>query len=226
MTNGPIIVTGPGRSGTSAVARVLHKSGLRMGTEFAPANEYNPVGYYEDVPARDLNERVMADCEMDGLDHWPERTDVLRAAEPYRDEMGRIASTGVAGWKDPRFCVTLEAWLPVLSAPPRIVVCLRSPKAFVRSAVSIFGLVTDESLERWWANHLERVLEVIREYRLAATSVVYENLVMRPDATVERLAAFVGRPLDARFVEPSLRQFDEPVPERHRSLYEDVRALR
>ncbi|MGB2694972.1 MAG: sulfotransferase, partial [Dehalococcoidia bacterium] len=220
-----IVVTGPGRSGTSAVARVLHESGLRMGTEFSPPSEYNPVGFYEDMPVRELNEQIMADCGMDGLDRWPEREDVRRAAEPYASAMAALAATGVDGWKDPRFCITLEAWLPHLAASPCVVVCLRSPEAFIHSVVSIFGLRPRDTLERWWANHLRRALDVVREYHLPATSVVYEDLVARPEATVDRLASFVGQPLDARFIEPALRQFDQPVPERHRSLYEEVRAL-
>jgi hypothetical protein len=220
-----IIVTGPGRSGTSAVARVLHESGLRMGTDLGAPSEFNRAGFYEDMPVRDLNERIMAGCGMVGIERWPERDEVLRAAAPYREEMAALAVTGVDGWKDPRFCITLEAWLPHLPARPRVVVCLRSPEAFVHSVVSIFGLQRRDSLERWWANHLRRALDVVRDHELPAASVVYEDLIARPEETVARLASFVGHPLDARFVEPELRQFDQPVPQRHQALYDEVRAL-
>lgn len=220
-----LIVTGPGRSGTSAVARILHESGLRMGTQLAPPSEYNRAGFYEDLAVVELNDAVLAQCGMARLERWPARHEVLRAAARQREAMAALAATGVRGWKDPRFCLTLEAWLPHLPSTPRVVLCLRSPEAFVHSVVSIFGLQSRELLERWWANHLRRALEVIEDYALPATSVVYDELVGQPEATVARLASFVGHPLDPRFVEPALRQFDQPVPERHRALYEKVRAL-
>ena len=220
-----IIVTGAGRSGTSAVARVLHESGVTMGRDFGPPSEFNPLGFYEELPVRELNQRIMADCGMRSIDGWPERATVLSAAAAYGEAMAELADASVGGWKDPRFCLTLESWLPHLPSPPRVVVCLRSPEAFVHSVVSIFGLTSREILEQWWANHLRRILDFVEEYRLEATCVVYEDLVLRPEATVDRLSSFIDRPLDAGFVEPSLQQFAQDVPERHMALYEEVRAL-
>lgn len=220
-----LIVTGPGRSGTSAVARVLHESGLCMGTDFGPPSEHNPLGFYEELSVRELNERIFADCGLQVVRPWPPRDAVLRVAGHYRDTMAALARTDASGWKDPRFCLTLEAWLPHLPTPPHVVVCLRSPEAFIHSVANIFGLHPREAMERWWADHLQRILDLIDDYGLQATSVAYEDLVGQPEATVARLSSFVGRPLDARLVEPALRQFDKPVPERHRALYEKVRAL-
>jgi len=221
-----LIVTGPGRSGTSAVARVLHESGVGMGEQLAAASEFNRAGYYEEVPVVALNDAIMAALGMEGMERWPERVAVLDAAEPHTAAMHELASnTRARGWKDPRFAVTLEAWLPHLPSPPRVIVCLRSPEAFIHSVISIFGLSPRPALEAWWANHLRRALDVVRDYGLAATSVVYEDLIERPEATVAALASFVGAPLDARYVEPALRQFDQQVPARHVPLYEEVRAL-
>jgi hypothetical protein len=204
---------------------VLHESGVTMGRDFGPASEFNPLGFYEELPVRELNEQILADCGMQGIERWSERATVLAAAAAYREPMVRLIAAAVDGWKDPRFCLTLEAWLPHLPSPPRVVVCLRSPEAIVHSVVSIFGLISREILEQWWVNHLRRILDVVGDYRLEATCVVYEDLVLRPEATVKRLSSFIDRPLDARFVEPSLQQFAQGVPERHMALYQEVRAL-
>jgi hypothetical protein len=163
---------------------------------------------------------------MDGIDVWPSRETVLSAALPYRAEMTQLAATtAAAGWKDPRFSLTLEAWLPHLPSRPRVVLCLRSPEAFVQSSISIYGLARRDELEAWWANHLRRALDLIREHALEATTVAYEDLVTQPDAAVRKLAAFVHHDLDPSYVEPSLRQFDAPVPEHHKALYGEVRTL-
>lgn len=221
-----IIVTGAGRSGTSAVARTLHESGLSMGQDFGPPSEFNPVGFYEELAVRELNDRIMADCGMTGLERWPRRSTVLATGQQYGQLMDDlVAASSAEGWKDPRFCLTLEAWLPHLPARPKVVACLRSPEAFVHSAISIFGLSARDVLERWWANHLRRILDVIQDYDLAATCVVYEDLVQRPEATVGELSSFIGHPLDAAYVEPALQHFAQRVPQRYQALYEEVRAL-
>ena len=220
-----IIVTGPGRSGTSAVARVLHESGVRMGRDLAPPTEHNPAGFYEELPVCDLNDEIMADLGVGRLEHWPSRAAVLAAAAPYASRMDELAATAVDGWKDPRFSLLLEPWLPHLPVTPKVVVCLRSPEAFLHSVISVYGLWPRKRLEDGWANHHRRVLEVVREYGLPATSVLYEDLVDHPSATVSELSSFVDRPLEHRFVEPALQQHTQPVPAHLSELYEEVRAL-
>jgi hypothetical protein len=221
-----LIVTGPGRSGTSAVARVLHESGLRMGDNLAAASEFNQAGFYEEVPVVELNDQILADCALDAPGAWATRETVLSAALPYRQQMAEIVAASTAeGWKDPRLCVTLEAWLPHLPARPDVIVCLRSPEAFVNSVISIFGLSPREDLEAWWENHLRRIVDIVDGYSLRATSVVYEELIDDPERTVAALSAFVGRELDAGLVQPELRQFAHEVPARHRALFDEVRSL-
>lgn len=197
-----------------------------MGKIFAAPSEFNPAGFYEERPVCELNDEIMEDCGMKGFEGWPERSTVLKTAASYRGRMDEIVRASSAdGWKDPRFCVTLESWLPRLPALPKVVVCLRSPEAFLHSVISIYGLLSRERMESWWANHLRRMLTMIDEYRLDATCVVYEELVQRPKETAAALSAFVERPLDASYVEPSLQQHSQEVPERHAALFAQVRAL-
>jgi len=222
------IVTGTGRSGTSAVASVLHESGVCMGTEFAPASEHNARGFYEDLQALEINKRVMADAGLGDLrlaPALPARSAFLAAAAAYREDMRRVASAGAQGWKDPQFCFTLESWLRALDVRPRVIVCLRGPEGYYRSVLQIVGLIERETAEAWWERHLRRLLEVIEEYGLDAHCVEYDALAADPQRTVAALAGFAGRPLDACYVDPSLRSHAHPVAERHRALYERVRAL-
>ncbi len=220
------IVTGTGRSGTSAVARVLHESGLSMGDHFRTPTQVNSTGFYEELPVCDLNDRIMAGCGMAGLRHWPWRSTVLAVAERHSTLMdGLTPDESVAGWKDPRFSVTLEAWLPHLPRQPKVVVCLRNSEAFYHSTAQMFGLIRRDLVERWWANELRRLLAVVRDYRLDTICIEYDDLVRSPEETVERLSSFVGRPLDAAYIEPTLRHHEYPIPERHTALYQRVRSL-
>ncbi len=223
-----VIVTGAGRSGTSAVARVLHESGVSMGGELGEASEYNPEGFYEDMGVWWLHEQLLTELGMSSVwdpERWPWRSTVLAVARNYRPQMETLVAGAGDGWKDPRFAVTLEAWLPLLPARPKLVICLRSPAAFADSAVRIFGLVDRAAMERQWAKHYRRLLDVIRDYRLEATCVDYDELIEHPKETLDSLATFVGHPLQAEYIDPPLRHFTRPVPKQYARLYREVRAL-
>ncbi len=220
-----IIVAGPGRSGTSAVARVLHESGLSMGSHFRDPTVENATGFYEELPVCYLNDKIMAESGMAGIGHYPMRSTVLVAARRYTSQLAALADTDVAGWKDPRFGVTLEAWLPHLPGPPKLIICLRSSEAYLHSISQMFGLVDRDIAERWWTKMLRRLLDVARDYDLDATCVEYDDLVTRPAETVAELSKFVGKELDASHVEPKLRHFAYHIPHRLAPLYNEVRAL-
>lgn len=220
-----IIVTGLGRSGTSAVARVLHESGLSMGEHFRDPTMENITGFYEELPVCDLNDEIMAECGIAGLGRYPMRSTVLAITKSYSSRMAALARTNVAGWKDPRFSVMLEAWLPHLPGPPKLIICLRSSEAFLHSISQIFGLIDRDLAERWWTKELQRLLDVVRDYNIDATCVEYDDLITQPEDVVAELSEFVGRELDASYVEPKLRHFAYHIPHRLAPLYNKVRAL-
>jgi len=153
---------------------------------------------------------------------WPWRSAIVAVARRYEREMEEIASRGVNGWKDPRFAITLEAWLPHLPRRPKIVVCLRSPEAFLQSVVQIRGLVDRTAVERWWREELRGILTIARDYRLEAMCIEYDDLLAHPAEVVRELSSFVGFALDARYIEPELRHFSYAVPRRHAALYAEV----
>lgn len=223
-----IIVTGAGRSGTSAVARVLHESGVRMGSDFDAPSDVNPEGFYEETAVWTLNQRLLTDLGMGDYRHpelWPSRSTVLAAAARHEPAMRELAANANAGWKDPRFAITLEAWLPRLPARPKLIVCLRSPAAQVESVVRGYGLVDRATVKRLWVKHYRRLLDVIQDYRLEATCVEFDALVERPQKATAALSEFVGHSLRPDYVNPSLQRFRRPVPTKYARLYREVLAL-
>ena len=223
-----IIVTGAGRSGTSAVARVLHESGVSMGGSFSPSDDDNATGYYEERAVNLMNWQMLTEMgvvNIYGSNRWPWRSTALAVAERHRDRLREIAQGALDGWKDPSFSMTLEAWLPYLPARPKIVVCLRSPKDFEDSVRRIYGLVTEKATQRQWARHYRRLLDLIRDYHLEAYCVEYNSLVGQPKQTIAALADFVGCRLSPEYVDPELRRFGHRVPKEYQSLYEEVLAL-
>ena len=159
-----------------------------MGTEFAEPSDANPDGFYEEMGVWWVHARLFRELGMSNFwrpGRWPWRSTVLAMASGYREEMRAVIAGAADGWKDPGFAVILEAWLPFLPARPKVVVCLRSPQAHTASVSRLYGLVDGEMVDRQWARHYRRLLDVIRDYELDATCVEYDALVEHPEP-VER----------------------------------------
>jgi hypothetical protein len=223
-----IIVTGSGRSGTSAVARLLHESGLPAGHDLIPPDESNAEGYFEERAIVDVNDHILFDA---GMKEWfavASRRELLDAAAPHEDKMRALIRSATPAWKDPRFCWTLEAWMELMYLKPRVVVCLRSPSEVVASTLKYYGQVSEEAVkhvEHRWLSEYGRLLEIINEFALDATCVEFEALHRDPEGVVSRLGRFVGRELNASMVRADLRHHSSEVPEAMRETYERVRAL-
>lgn len=89
----PIIVVGPGRCGTSAVAGVLHHLGVFMGEEFLPLEQCAGHMYWEDREFWRLSDELLGKKTISQA-QWQER--VQEIAERRRQ------LNAPWGWKDPR----------------------------------------------------------------------------------------------------------------------------
>jgi hypothetical protein len=223
-----VVVTGGGRSGTSAVARVLHESGVRMGSDFDEPNERNETGFFEDRRVSLINQEMLTEMGLTSIERqyrWAWRSTVLAVAERYASRMAALADAPADGWKDPIFNITLEGWLPYLPQPLKLVICLRSPEAYARSVMNVYGLTDADAVMRLWARQYQRLLDIVRDYQLDAMCIEYETLLRAPERAIAALAGFVGQPLDASGVESTLRRFAGSVPATHQALYDAVRQL-
>ena len=222
------LIAGSGRSGTSAVAKLLHAAGLSAGHDLIEADASNPDGYFEERAVIRLNDRILADAGLQGRFARASRRQVIEAARPHEEEMRALAADATPAWKDPRFSWTLEPWLAVLDEPPRVIVCLRSPAEVTASTMRYYGLVDEESVraaEHNWRGQYERLLEVIEDSGLDATCVEYSRLHEDPEATADALSRLVGRKLDPSMVRRDLRHHAAATPEHLADLYERVRQL-
>jgi hypothetical protein len=222
------IICGSGRSGTSAVARVLHEAGLSAGHELIAADEHNVEGYFEERPVVEVNEAIFQTVGLSDDRAAPTRGQVIEAARPLIGYMAAVATDATPTWKDPRFSWTLEAWLRVFDAKPAIIVCLRSPLEVADSTLRYFGLEDEErrrGIAQYWRAQYERLLDVIETLGLDAIAVEYGDLHREPARSIERLAGFVGRQLDPTLVRQDLRHHQLPIPDEFRELYDRVRKV-
>jgi Sulfotransferase family len=122
-----VVVLGMHRSGTSAVARVLDLMGATIGPpELLDRN-------WEHTELRDCNRRLLAALGGDwdappALEPgWETRADLEPLRSAARHASADLAHASVSVWKDPRTCITLPFWLPILGAGTRFVFVFRHP---------------------------------------------------------------------------------------------------
>jgi hypothetical protein len=130
----PIIVVGPGRSGTTVVARLLHERlGISMGDRFRS----DPEGkcYYEDLDFRDLNRHF-----MDGVLNFNEW---LQATE--RNIFIRKATEQPWGFKDPRASYIMGMYF-MFFRDPLFVRCRRDRNDVAKSMSKNYGWPMESAL--------------------------------------------------------------------------------
>lgn len=229
MTSNPrFIVCGSGRSGTSAVAQLLHRAGLAVGHDLVEADQHNAEGYFEERQVIKINQAILHGAGLGPPFSFATREQVTAAADAYKTYMLEQAAIATPAWKDPRFCWTLEAWLPVFVEQPRVIVCLRSPAEVAASTMEYFGQVGDDARDavlHVWRVQYERLLEVVAEHQLKALSIEYRELLRAPNEIAAKLSYFVGAELDPSTLRTDLRHHSVSVPGELTALYQRVRAL-
>ena len=194
----PVCITGMHRSGTSMVARLLHRCGLYLGDEgdLLMAAPDNPEGYWENVHFKELNEQIL-DALGGGWDLPP----VVSEGWERRSELATLRSDAARllhgfheierwGWKDPRNSLTIPFWksfFPDLKA----VICLRNPLEIVYSlrkrgySSRAFGF-------NLWLTYNQRVLAETRPEQRIITH--YEAYCVDPRKELERVLDWLEWP--------------------------------
>jgi len=195
MNRDVICVLGMHSSGTSSVAAVLQLLGVHLGApdHFMPVPAERPKGFYENSAFVGVNERLLARLGGSWLE--PPRMPVGWEGRRRFADLERRAHEVVEtefegrerwGWKDPRNSLTLPFWQRVVP-DARYVICIRHPFAVARSLGDMESVSKVAAL---WTRYMSAALRHTagRDRHL----VFYEELMLNPQAQVERLAVFVA----------------------------------
>jgi len=144
-----LIVTGPGRSGTSTMAGVLHHVGAHVPGPFLDANPSNPKGFYESLWSVRFHNRLLQRANVGLADGRPEAAQHVREAvrdkqrKALRDHVGEITGDHrLTVVKDPRATWTLELWRSVaedLGVDTAVAVMMRAPAEVVGSRATHYS---------------------------------------------------------------------------------------
>ena len=193
-----VCVLGMHRSGTSVTTSLLEPLGVHLGSvdDLRHPLVEGPHGYWEHRPLKAVSEDLLH--RVGGDWHTPlqfqagweraKRFDDLRA---HAKGLIEAIEDGHAlwGWKDPRTCLVLPFWQPLLSSP-HYVVCLRHPIEAARSLERRDALPLARGVRLWLAYTAAALTNTMGAPRQL---VFYEDLLADPAGTLAALAAFLGR---------------------------------
>lgn len=197
-----VIVVGMHRSGTSALAGLLHQHGIPMGEArtFRPRpSPENPSGYYENIRFRRTNDRILADSGY-RVKEW---NPAIPPVNPGRASRW-LCSALLAwyrrrhpawGWKDPRTCLTLSTWLNEINRhgwhnDVRVVHVWRDMRSVAHSLVARGNTGFEVAVQLWTAYN-QRVIQTLQAQPVASFVIRYEDLCHQTAAATGPLFDFL-----------------------------------
>jgi GT2 family glycosyltransferase/glycosyltransferase involved in cell wall biosynthesis len=195
MNQSIICIAGAHRSGTSMLARLLHRSGLDLGPESAlmPGASDNPDGFWENLRFVALNDEILnavgAAWDLPPLQN--EAFDSASIAPIHAKAELLIADfqeKATWGWKDPRNCLTIRFWNALIPELKTLLI-IRNPLEVAYSMHKRNGTSYALALRLW---------EIYNRRLLATTQpgkrliVHYHDFFQDPGSVLEKIAEFAG----------------------------------
>lgn len=202
-------VFGMHRSGTSALAGLLHNNGICMGEAddfYPPPMRENPKGFYENVRFRRINDAMLKACGYSVKSWSPVLPAVRVVPEELRTRMATLMQHYLWGhehwgWKDPRSCLNAGAWLYTLERMgvlhlARPIFIFRDPKE-VRASMLRRGNREREEGQfiRVHQMYYDALFESFKNYRgrvIHPLFVTFDQLIYNTQSTCRRLSTYLG----------------------------------
>lgn len=198
MRYDPILVSGAGRSGTSAVAGILHHAGVFMGYRFFTGREGNPKGYWEDYDF--LHFHMGANNPINTDEWYEEREKLIKDRQDLEWPWG---------FKDPRIASYLDMYQELFDNP-KLIWCKRNLDDITRSIwwQQQRGWEKDIEKEDCPQEHLdkmrtsgafytrnEQMKEGVNQYKHSYTIEFDELIHNNTEGTIKNLLEFCGVPV-------------------------------
>ncbi len=187
-----ILVMGMHRSGTSMVTRLINLMGAYFGSEAIATkpNDENPKGFWERRDIRKLNDELLfaQDCDWNRVLHYQPEVVDADTQERFIEKATKLLQELDAhdSWvaKEPRLCVTLPLWLPLLRTPVAVIV-LRDPLEIASSLKQRNGipLTAGVALAHYYYRNV-----ILSTHHLDKILVQHRHLISDPVGAVRQLA--------------------------------------
>ena len=188
------------RSGTSAVAGVLHQLDIPMGSVLMPPTDgENEKGFWEDERIVALHEELLKTLGMtwDDTRLMPDQWWLLDEISKVKSKLKEIIKTefsSISLWafKDPRTCRLIPVWhqiLDELDIEPLFIHVVRNPVDVERSLARRNDFLHDKSLLLWFIYNVE-AFQATSKYPRAVLS--YNKLLDETESVIESVCQTLG----------------------------------
>ena len=216
-----VLVAGMHRSGTSALAGMLHSNGIIMGRKgkwHPPPMRENPKGFFENRDFRVLNDQILRDhgYRVKSFDPAVPMIAVDRVRAETRMQMQLVVQEYNKtyehwGFKDPRTCLTMPVWLSVMTS-----VGISSDDVRILLTCRPTDDVATSMMRR---GNKEKVPGQFRDLAMAYNKAVldacngwvkyktvdFKDLMYKTKATALAISAFIGCSIDdTEHIDPEL----------------------
>jgi hypothetical protein len=234
-----IVVLGMGRSGTSAVTRMLTNAGFFAGhdDELMQATEANPTGHWENLRIWRTNEQVLTFLKGNWFDP-PSNTLQIQSLpwagsliESDLAQIQRQAAGRPIVVKDPRIGVLMRIWETTINKYLHPIIVIRDPIEIALSLLHrdgtpvLFGLAA-------WELHMINVLkylhnrsviavhyrQIIKSKHFASAVIAAASHYIKPDLRVHIDPSYAPQALDPRFYRHHTNKVDREKYLTHRQL--------
>ena len=183
-----VIVLGCYRTGTSAVAGILHHLGVMMGNEFDKPAKSNPKGYFEDVEFKDLYSKLAEGKEVEGI------IELL--------VKNRELHYPLWGVKDPQLCLLLNKFSPLIKSDQKLISTNRSAEDICKSLSKAIDNGKDPNYFMTLVDYyLTRKSANIENYKHPILSVDFEEIQKNPVELVQKIANFINVPITQKAID-------------------------
>ena len=208
-----ILILGPHRSGTSALAGALSKAGINFGRLVMPSGYDNPKGFYENEKIVSINEALLGvllhswDDPKSLPSNWIEIEEINvligRARKVITNEFGDSSLIGI---KDPRLCLTLPFWKKVLDElgyESKVILNYRNPLEIVSSLRSRNGFSERHAHLLTWSYLLQAECDSRDNKRVFSR---YQNLIIDPFVSISRILRDIDIEIEIKHARREIEQ--------------------
>ena len=222
-----LLVLGMHRSGTSAVAGALGTLGFNTPRPDDRMDwpESNPE-HWESLSLVLYNDRLLTDlggsweAPPDLPPKWEEGPTMSGVQDPAPLLRAAYPESGARVWKDPRLCLLLPFWRPILPSPLATVLVWRSPLAVARSLRRRDGMQLADGIALWERYNRSAITNLVG---LSTYVCSYESVLRDPTGVMSSVADWLKtlpqfsdeshrwgrRDSGAAIIESDSRRFDD-----------------
>jgi len=212
-----VMVAGVPRSGTSCLAGVLHRLGVRMGPFINTDSEANRMGYHEHLGLVTFHsnwtgQNVREEWDPANITRLVKMDEETR--EAYQDVIKEseewVGPGSLWGFKDLRIYHFINEFVKLTRSELMVVDVIRNTEATIASIANYPGFKGDpkKTFEAW---HMMKqiALNVLTNYGAPRLVIAYEALLSNPGRQVQYIANFLGVKMNEaaiEFIDPTLNR--------------------